>query len=440
MARNNRIFRRVRPQFLAAAVLAAGLAGCTMAPGGQPTPTPVSLNTYQPGATPQAASAVGPAAGTLPPQPAADANAAGAQPSSAAAAANPAAAQAAPAQTDSTQAAAAAPAGATYSAEIAADKQVVIAAQVNGQIQNVLIDVGNRVHAGDVLVQLDSAALQAQRAQAMASMEAAKSQLDLLRDPAKAQDLAAAEAAVNAAAAAYSRAKGGPTDEERRQALAGLKQAEAAVSVAQAAYNRVKGDPLIGILPQSLQLEQATLAKEGAQAQYDKVMKGATADQVAGAYAQLENAQAALQRLKDGAKPAQIAAAEAQVHAAENAFYLAQLQVDKAAVKSPIDGIASRVYLNVGALAAPGTPLVSVLSDQMRVTISVEESRLPSLKIGQKAVIRAEAYPDRTFDGVVSLIAPELDQTTRTVQVTIRPSDPAGLLRPGMSATAELLD
>ncbi len=54
----------------------------------------------------------------------------------------------------------------------------------------------------------------------------------------------------------------------------------------------------------------------------------ATADQVAGAYAQLENARAALQRLVDGAKPAQVDAAEAQMHAAENGLYLAQLQLN----------------------------------------------------------------------------------------------------------------
>ena len=326
-----------------------------------------------------------------------------------------------------------------YGAEIVADHQVVVAAQVNGQVTDVTVDIGDVVKAGDVLVRIDSSALEAQAAQAKAGLEAAASNLSLLQDPAKAQDLAAAQAAVNAAAAAYTRASNGPTDEEQRMALAQLKQAQAAVGVAQAAYNVVKGNPNIGMLPQSLQLQQATLAQEAAQAQYDKLMKGATADQIAGAYAQLESARAQLQRLQDGAKPAQVAAAEAQVHAAEYAFYLAQLQVSKAAVKAPIDGIVSKVQTAAGSLAGPGAPLLTLLSQDVRVTIPVEEARLNQLAIGQPAQISVAAYPGRTIAGTVAIIAPELDPATRTVQVTIRPTDDEGLLAPGMSATVELL-
>ena len=68
----------------------------------------------------------------------------------------------------------------------------------------------------------------------------------------------------------------------------------------------------------------------------------------------------------------------------------------------------------------------------------MEEARLSQLKVGQKAVIRVNAYPDRTFDGKVAIIAPELDPSTRTVQVTIRPTGDASVLAPGMSATVEL--
>lgn len=335
----------------------------------------------------------------------------------------------------------AAPAGGStiYGAEIVADQQIVVAAQVSGQVTDVTVEVGDVVQAGDVLVRIDSSTLEAQAAQARAGLDAAASNLALLSDPAKAQDLAAAQAAVNAAAASYARASDGPTDEEQRMALAQLKQAQAAVGVAQAAYNVVKGNPNIGMLPQSLQLQQATLAQEAAQAQYDKLMKGATADQIAGAYAQLESARAQLQRLQDGAKPAQLAAAEAQVHAAEYAHYLAQLQVSKAAVKAPIDGVVSKVQTAAGSLAGPAAPLLTLLSQDVRVTIPVEEARLSQLAIGQPARISVAAYPGRTFAGAIAIIAPELDPATRTVQVTIRPADDAGLLAPGMSATVELL-
>ena len=64
-------------------------------------------------------------------------------------------------------------------------------------------------------------------------------------------------------------------------------------------------------------------------------MKGATADQIAGAYAQLTGAEAQLARLQRGADPAQIRAAEAGVKQAEVAVYLSQLQLDKATSRRP---------------------------------------------------------------------------------------------------------
>ena len=350
----------------------------------------------------------------------------------------PAAAKAEPVANPGANVAAPANTGTGYSAEIAADQSVPVVAQVNGQVLEVKVDVGSIVKAGDVLVRIDTAALEAQRAQALAGLEAAKSQLDLLKDPAKELDLAAARAALGAAGAAYNRAVNGPTAEEQRLALAQLKSAQAAVTVAQAGYNLVKGNPAIGAFPQSLQLQQATLGYEAAQAQYDKIQKGATQDVIAGAAAQVANARAALQRLEDGAKPAQIHAVESQVHAAENALYLAQLQLNKATVTAPLDGVVSRLTTSVGSLAAPGTPLITLLSRTVKITAAVEEARLSQLKVGQPAIIRVNAYPDRTFDGKVAIIAPELDPSTRTVQVTIRPTGDASVLAPGMSATVEL--
>ena len=329
--------------------------------------------------------------------------------------------------------------GAVYGAEIVADHQVVVAAQVGGQVMSVAMEVGDEVRAGQVLVKLDSSVLEAQAAQARAALDAAASNLAALQDPANAQDVAAAQAAISAASASYTRASGGPTDEERRLALAQLMQAQAAVTVAQAAYNVVKNNPDIGMRPQSLQLQQATLAQEAAQAQYDKIMKGATADQIAAAYAQLQSARAQLQRLQDGAKPAQVDAAAAQVDAAQYAYYLAQLQVSRATIKAPVDGIVSKVQTAAGSLAAPGAPVATLLSQTVRINVAVEESRLSQLAVGQPALIRAAAYPGRTFNGVVAIIAPELDPATRTVQVTIRPDDAEALLAPGMSATVELL-
>lgn len=397
--------------------LTSVLVGCQGGVGA-PTPTPVALPVYEP-STPLTATVTA-ASDTS--------TVTGGQEATA-----PAAEAAAPL-------AAAAPASAlVYNGDVATEQQVAVVAQVNGLVLEVAVDVGAQVKAGDLLVQIDSTMLEAQRAQALAGLEAAKAQLDVLKDPPKESDLVAARAGVAAAAAAYKRATDGLTDEDRRLVTAQLRLAQAAVTVAQAGYNQVKDLPNVGALPQSLQLQSATLQLEAAQAQFDKASKGPTADAIAGAYAQLANARAQLQRLEDGVKPAQIQAVEAQVKAAETALYLAQLQLNKAVITAPIDGVISRLQTSVGSLAAPGAPLLTMLSTQVKITIAVEEARLSQLQVGQPAMIRAAAYPDRTYEGTVAIIAPELDPSTRTVQVTIRPTGDATGLAPGMSAAVELV-
>ena len=328
-----------------------------------------------------------------------------------------------------------------YNGEVLAESRVPIVAEASGMALNVMVEVGSVVRAGDPLVQLNSVILEAQREQALAGLQGAQAQLDLLLEPAEQSDIAAAQAAVAAAEAGYQRSLQGPTNEDLRAAEAQRRQAEAAVSVAQAAYNQVRFAPNIGALPQSLQLQQATLALEAAQAQFDKISLGTTADVIAGANSQVIAARSQLERLLKGANNPQIRAAQAQISQAETGLYLAQLQLDKATVRAPIGGIISEVNISVGSMVGSGTPVATILSEDVKVVIPVEEFRLSTLDAGQPALIRVDAYPDQLFEGVITIIAPELNSVTRTVDVTIRPTSPeAAVLAPGMFATVDLFE
>ena len=329
----------------------------------------------------------------------------------------------------------------TYNGEIMADRIIPVVAEVAGQVVKVAVDAGNKVKAGDLLVKIDSSIPEAQRAQAMAGVEAAQSQLDLATTKPTATDLEAARAGVAAAEAAYNRALKGATDEDKRMAFAQFRQAEEAVKLYQAQYDKIAGSPFAGMMLESLQLQQSTLAKEAAQAQYDKVLKGATQDQIAGAYAQLAGARAQLARLEEGAKPAQINAAKAGVKQAETALYLAQLQLDKTTIKSPADGVIYKLDATEGAMTGPGKAVVVIFSPEVKILIPVQESRSKDVRVGQPAKIRVDAYPGRTFEGKVTSIAPTYDPATRTVQVTVRPTGAdAADLASGMFATVELME
>jgi HlyD family secretion protein len=325
-----------------------------------------------------------------------------------------------------------------YTGQIVARAEVNVVAEVGGDVLEVAVDVGDRVAAGDLLVRLDSIRLEAQQAQALAALQGAQAQLELLTTPADEADINAAQAAVSAAAAAYQEATSGASDEDLRFAEAQLRSAQAAVTSAQAAYNRVKGDQNIATRPETLQLEQAKLQVQAAQARYDQVAKGATPDIIAGAYAQLAQARARLINLQAGPAAEQVEAVQAQVRQAEAALYLAQLQVSKAEVRALVDGIVARVPTSAGATAGSGSLLVVLLTGGVEVTIPVEETRLPDLQVGQAATIRVDAYPDRVYAGEVAVLAPRVDPATRTLQVTIRPTEEAAGLSPGMFATVEL--
>jgi HlyD family secretion protein len=325
-----------------------------------------------------------------------------------------------------------------YSGDIQAAQKAPVAVEVNGRVLNVQVDVGAQVKAGDVLLQIDSTTLEAQRAQALAGLKAAQAQMDQLQLGPEASDVAAARAGVDAANAAYQKAVAGPTQQDKDIAEAQLRQAQAAVKQAQAAYDQVSWAPNIGALPQSAALEQATLQVEAAQAQYDKIVQGATQDVIDGAYAQVAAANAKLSALQTGAKQPQIDAAQAQIEQAETGLYLAQLQVNKATLRSPVDGVISKVNTEAGATVAAGTPVFEILSNKVEIVLPVEEYRLAQVHIGQAATITVAAYPGRTFAGEIATIAPALDPSTRTAQVTIRPTGDAGGLTPGMYATVTL--
>lgn len=327
-----------------------------------------------------------------------------------------------------------------YSGEVVAESTVTVIGEVSGMALEVTANVGDHVDVGQLLVRIDSAILEAQRAQSLAILEGAQAQLDQLLLDVDPEDMEAAQAAVNAAVAAYQDAVNGVDDEDLTIADTQIRTAEAAVRQAQNAYNDVKWNPKIGMLPQSFQLEQATLNLEAAKAQYQKVLNGAGDNIISGAYAQLVQARTQLTNLEEGPKPEQIRAVEAQVKQAEIALYLAQLQLDKATIESPVNGYVAQVNVTEGGMINPGAPTFVIVSSEVEITIPVEELRLPTLAIGQKAMIQVNAYPDRIFEGEIVRIAPLLDPQTRTVQVTIRPTEEATELKPGMFASVDLVE
>ncbi len=122
-----------------------------------------------------------------------------------------------------------------------------------------------------------------------------------------------------------------------------------------------------------------------------------------------------------------------QIQAAERG----EMTGDRFTVYSPIGGVVTHLAALEGDYVKTGTPIATV-ADLSRLWLDLEayESQLSMLRWGQRVTFTVTSHPGEAFAGVISFIAPFVDDNMRTaaVRVTIDNSD--GRLKPGMFATA----
>lgn len=128
--------------------------------------------------------------------------------------------------------------------------------------------------------------------------------------------------------------------------------------------------------------------------------------------------------------------ASAQLKQAQAAFDMTRVTLDKTVIKSPLNGIVARKYVDEGNMVGPNTALVRIVHiDTLKMLGSVSERYLPMLKVNETQVkIKTDAYPKNNFNGTVFKIAVSVDPVTRTGEVEIRVPNEDGRLKPGMFA------
>lgn len=157
----------------------------------------------------------------------------------------------------------------------------------------------------------------------------------------------------------------------------------------------------------------------------------------------LDNAQvnsdgaiAALESLKAQVKQMEVAQAQAETNLAYSY------------IRAPFSGYVAERNLDLGAYvtgAANSTSTTSrgILSlhdvETVRTLIEVVEKDVPLVQIGQKAEVRAEAYPDRVFEGTVTRVVQALNRATRTMTVEVDLPNNDRSLKGGMFARVEVL-
>ncbi|MDQ3341470.1 MAG: efflux RND transporter periplasmic adaptor subunit [Myxococcota bacterium] len=252
---------------------------------------------------------------------------------------------------------------------------VKLAFESQGRIVEILVDEGDAVKANQIVARLDNRMLLARVAAAQAGLAQAKSRYTFARRGPRNEDLVAARAEADAAAAAASHR----TAEQARS-------------------------------------EQ--LGKVGAVADSIVDADGAAARVAA---AQANAADARYRSLAKGTRPEQVEEASAAIQLAQAELDAAQVALDQTLLRAPSDGVILRRYAEVGSLVTlqTFTPIVSLADlKTQRIRAEIDEADVAAVVVGQPAYATADAYGERKFPVRITRISHELGRKT------VRDDDP----------------
>jgi HlyD family secretion protein len=149
-------------------------------------------------------------------------------------------------------------------------------------------------------------------------------------------------------------------------------------------------------------------------------------DAVRTAEGRLDQERANVQRVQATAGMPLPTRLEAALAAARAELSLAEAALERTRIRAPGDGTVLQLNAKVGEVAAPSleNPL-AVLGDvtALRVRAEVEERDVAKVRAGQKVVVRGEAFPDRDFDGEVTMVAQSLSAPKMTARGPRKPTD-----------------
>lgn len=262
---------------------------------------------------------------------------------------------------------------------LAAVDAVTLSSEADGKVSRIMADLGDRVKAGQTLVQLDSEKQRYTYDQQQAVLARALAQYGA----ANPTDLPDVE-----------------QTPEARKAQAELVQATQAFERAAELFKRTL------ISQQALDDAKASLDAKGA------------------TYA------AALQNAKN---------LRASIQASEATMKLAGRVLRDTDIRAPFDGYVERRLVNLGELVKTQMPVMAIVRlDPLKVTAEIPERMAPWIKEGQAVELRVDAYPDRTFTGKLSRISPGVNTATRAFPFEAEVPNTETLLKPGTFARVHI--
>jgi len=364
-------------------------------------------------------------------------------------------------------------------------REVHIASEMGGRVMEISAEASADVEAGEVVVTLDATPLLLELSQAEAEVNLAQAELEQVKAGPRPEEVEAAQAAValaeaklDGAYAAWQNAKEAVEDPQDidAQIIEARTQVELAVQGVERAEAQLARERLLcqqhpsGSTDREAAEHKVHAAEEAlaaAQAEEEAARRllgqlwhirreplGLIAQEHAAegqyrmAQAAVDEAQARLDDLLARPTQEEVAVAEAALRQAQAKAELLRLQVERAKLRSPIDGVVMEQMVNVGEVAGPAAPIL-VVADlrHVRLHVYVSERCIGRVYLGEQVEIRVDTFPDQVFDGRVVRIGDEPEYTPRNVAtqedrlntfyvVEIVVDNAEGKLKPGMPADA----
>jgi HlyD family secretion protein len=286
---------------------------------------------------------------------------------------------------------------------VVAHHKIAVGAKVMGRVAWIGVEKGDRVQQGQVLVRLEDNDFRAQSNQARANLASAQARLDQLRT--------------------------GSRPQEKLKDKAGVLQAEATLRNAEAEYERSEKLYRAGVSSKA-ELDRAVAQRDTARALLDSARQSSAMTDM-------------------GPRVEEIRAAEAQVRQMKAALDYAETQLAATEIKAPISGTVLQRIVERGEMVSPSsfggdsgtrTSVVALADLQdLQIELDISQTDFARLKMGQRAEIIPEAFPNLKYTGFIAEIAPEANRAKATVQVKVKVEDPNEQLRPEMNARVNFL-
>lgn len=305
---------------------------------------------------------------------------------------------------------------------------VTVASRVAGWVTRVAVQEGQAVAAGAVLVEVD------RRDAALALEELDAQRAALAADRAR---LLAEQALVRS-----------QTESHLHSVRAELDAARVAASSLEPQRSLARSE-----LKRSQQLFEKKMASQAQRDQAETQLQRVEREYRMAA-ANLEGAEARVREAEAERARLEVIAGQLAVLEQREAEYAARirrqrLDLDDRVVKSPLEGVVDRKFVEAGEYVSPGQRLM-LLHDPSKVWIeaNIKETELRRLAVGQAVRVRVDAYPDEAFEGRIERIGHSATSTfallpspnpsgnftkiTQRVPVRIAVAQREGRLRPGM--------